>query len=155
MLSPYTISTEEIQSNFWKLDYGLVITNACDSTDITYRNYQKEFKTNEIVSYSSLFMLNGKGSSITVNWPIKDIISYLFSYLFYEILSQGIDYQSAYNLALIKVYELKREDIIQIISSIDDERIRKQKLNLFSNQGNEYPLRNAYCYGCFIFTSLL
>lgn len=153
--SSNTISTEEIQSNFWKLNYGLVITNACDSSDISFRNYQKYFKTNEIISYSSLFMLNRKSSSITVNWPIKDILSYIFSYIFYEMLVQGSDYQSAYNLTLVRIFDLTKEEVLQIISSIKDESKRKEKQELFNHSNNKYLLRDPYCYGSFVFTSLL
>ncbi len=153
--SENSLTVETIQSEFWKLNHRIVLTNACDSADISFRNYQKIFLTNELISYSSLFMLNGKSSSIAVNWPIKDIMSFVFSYLYYEFLSKGNSYQLAYGLTITKIYDLTRDELISIISTIEDEDLRREKLRLFANSHNIYPLRNAYCYGAYIFTGLV
>lgn len=154
-LSSDTISIQDIQEEYWKLNYDIVITNACDSANTSSRNYQKQFLTNEIISYGSLFLLNRKSSSITVNWPIKDLISYIFSHLYYKYLGDHNNYKAAYSKSLVSLYDMKKEDVIKILLLIDDEQIREEKLKIFRFSKSEYPFRNPYCYAAFTYTTLL
>lgn len=154
-LSENSLWFEEIQSNFWKLDYSLCINASCDSSDFTSRNYQRIFNTNELIGYSTLFLMNRKSSAISVNWPIKDIVSYTFSNIFYKNLKEKCSIERAYTLSLINIMELEKQELMEIICSIGDDVIREQKLRLVDAIQYKHPFRSPYCYGAFTINSLI
>ncbi|MDU6483463.1 MAG: hypothetical protein E6538_15890 [Paeniclostridium sordellii] len=57
-ISKDSLSFEEIQRSFWKLNYSLCINASCDSADFTNRNFQRNFRTNELIGYPTLFLMN-------------------------------------------------------------------------------------------------
>lgn len=154
-LSENSLWFEEIQGNFWKLDYSLCINASCDSADFTNRNFQRTFNTNELIGYSTLFLMNRKSSAMSVNWPIKDIASYTFLHIFYNNLRETGSIERAYTLSLINLMELEKDRLRDIICGINDDTIRKEKLRLVDSISVKHPFRDPYCYGAFTINSLI
>jgi len=154
-LSKNSVSLEEIQRVFWEYNYNTVVLNACDTSDITNRNYFKSFKTNEVISYSSIFLLNRKSEVISTSWPVSDIVAYIFSFIFYKNLSKGYSLASAYSLSIVNLFGITKDEILKILSHIKNNRVKEQEINQFINLKGKYPFRNLYCYGGYILNSLL
>lgn len=153
--SKNSIWFEEIQQNFWKLNYSLFINASCDSSDFTNKNNQRIFETNELIGYSTLLLLNRKSNVISVNWPIKDIITYTFFHIFYRNLAKNYSIERAYMLSLVALISLDKHEFKNIISGINDEVTREQKLKLIDQIPNEFPFSNPYCYGAFTMNGLI
>lgn len=146
---------EMLQRYCWKYNYNLVVNNFCDSANITYKNYFKSFKTNEIISYSTILLLNRKSQIISVSWPIKDIVSYVFMAIYYYNLSKSTSIEEAYINSMIKMYYLTKDELFEIISKIKEPKLREEKQKMISYINSQYPFRNPYMYGGFILTSLI
>ena len=150
-----SIYLELLQKYFWKCNYSLVVNNFCDSANITFKNYFKLFKTNEIISYSTIFLLNRKSQIISVSWPIKDIVSYVFIAIYYQNLSKSINVEQAYINSIINMYYLTKDEVFEIISKIEEPKLKEEKQRMVSYINGEYPFRNPYMYGAFILNSLI
>ncbi|MGA4722226.1 CHAT domain-containing protein [Fictibacillus nanhaiensis] len=154
-LSKNSLSFDEIQQNFWKLNYSLCINASCDSSDFTNKNNQRIYDTNELIGYSTLFLLNRKSNVISINWPIKDILSYAFSHILYSNLAENYSIERAYTLSLVTLLNLDKDELKNIMSGINDKVIREQKLKLIDNIQSKFPFRDPYCYGAFTMNSLI
>lgn len=150
-----SIHLELLQRYCWRYNYSLVVNNFCDSANVTYRNYFKSFKTNEIISYSTVFLLNRKSQIISVSWPIKDIVSYVFISIYYYNLSKSNNIEQAYINSIINMYDLTKDELVKIISNIEDPKLKEKKQIMISYINDEYPFRNPYMYGAFILNSLI
>lgn len=147
------ITIAEIQADAWKLPYSLVFINACNTANIAFKNYQKYFATNEIIGYSTAFMLNGKSDVIGADWPVMDLTAYVFATLFYQALVDNFCYKMAYNKAIAQLYDLDVSATVNILNQIQDEELRKQKLLMLERCSTANPFRDAYNYGCYRMTS--
>ena len=153
-LSSNSITLEGIQRNFQNNKYSLVVLNACDSSDKTQKNTHKSFVSNELIGFSSTLLLNQTSVNTSLLWPLKDIVCFIFSSLFYNNLKNNINIQEAFYSTIYKLKNLTNRECIEIIETISDKDIRESKLNIFK-KSNTLPFDSIYCYGVFNFQSLL
>ena len=149
------LSLEEIHWHFWKYNYELAIINSCDSSDKTSRNFFRIFKSNELIGYSSSFLLNRKASVISLGWPTMDVVCFVFSFLLYKNLSINKNIHYSYFLSLIDLIDLDIDGTIDILSNIQNDELRNNKLENFKNTKQRHPFNTPYCYGAFILSCLL
>ena len=153
-LSSNSITLEDIQRNLQNNKYSLVVLNACDSSDKTQKNTHKSFVSNELIGFSSTLLLNQTSVNTSLLWPLKDIICFIFSSLFYANLKSSTSIQEAFYITIYKLKNLTSSDCIEIIKTISDKDIRESKLNVFK-KSSTLPFDSIYCYGVFNFQSLL
>ena len=153
-MSDNNLSFDMIQSHIWTFKYNSVFLNICDSHDIANHNLFKFFDTNEMISYSSTFLLNRKSSIISTLWSVKDILSFFYSYLYYKNLALGLKPSYAYLKATIGLYELNKNECLNILDSIENEILRNKKKNIMKNCP-AHPFRNIYSYGAYTISGLL
>ncbi|PEY63942.1 hypothetical protein COJ41_11900 [Bacillus thuringiensis] len=154
-LSKNSFSFEKIQRDFNKYDYKVVFLSMCDSSDQTNNNYFKTFRTEESISFPSLMLLNGKSIVISINWPILDIIPYVFTYYFLEEIKKTNAVVTAFNKAQIKLYNMTTKELLNILDCISDENLKEQKKNMFRMQDeNNCPFKHPYIYGAFTLSTL-
>jgi hypothetical protein len=153
-LSNNSITLEGIQRNFQNNKYSLVVLNACDSSDKTQKNTHKNFVSNELIGFSSTLLLNQTSVNTSLLWPLKYIICFIFSNLFYTNLKSNINIQEAFFTSIYKLKNLTSSDCIEIIETISDKDLRESKLSIFK-KSSTLPFDTLYCYGVFNFQSLL
>ncbi|QPQ29392.1 tetratricopeptide repeat protein [Lysinibacillus sp. JNUCC 51] len=155
-LSENSLSFAKIQNEFHNYDYQLILLSMCDSSDSLDRAFKKTYLTNELISFPLLFLLNQKSVVISFNWPIIDIVPYVFSYLFFKIYKIEKNLYKTFNQALLGLYELTAEELINILENIDDENIRNKKVNLFNSMEKSFrPFNHSYIFGAITLNSLI
>lgn len=154
--SDKSLSFAEIQTKFNKFDYQLVLLSACDSSDSLNSAFNKTYDTNELISFPLIFLLNQKSVVISFNWPIIDIVPYVFSSLFLEIYQIEQDFYRTFNKTQLSLYELTVENLLRILENIEDENIRTQKMYLFKKMEKSMcPFNDFYILGAITFSSLI
>ncbi|MGA5658045.1 tetratricopeptide repeat protein [Bacillus bombysepticus] len=154
-LSKNSFSFAEIQRRFNKYDYKVVFLSMCDSSDQTNNNFFKAFGTDESISFPSLMLLNRKSIVISINWPILDIIPYVFTYYLLEEIQKTNVVVTAFNKAQIKLYNMTIKELLNILDCISDKDLREKKKNMFKAQEeNNCPFKNPYIYGAFTLSTL-
>lgn len=154
-LSKNSFSLEKIQKEFNKYNYKIVFLSMCDSSDQTNNNLFKKFRTDESISFPSLMLLNRQSIIISINWPILDIIPYIFTYCFLEELHKTNVVVTAFNKAQIKLYNMTIKEILNVLDCISDENLKEQKKNMFrSLEKNNCPFKHPYIFGAFTLSTL-
>lgn len=152
--SSNSITLEDLQLNLQNDIYSLVVLNTCDSSDKIQRNTHKSFVSNELIGFSSTLLLNQISVNTSLLWPLKDIICFIFSNLFYANLKSNISIQKAFFITICMLKNLTSSDCIEILKTITDKDIRESKLSVFK-KSSSLPFESIYCYGVFNFQSLL
>lgn len=146
---------EEIQRNFWKYNYQMAVVNACHASDPTVQRMGEPMKTDDIIGYPSMLLLNRRSRVISPLWGTLDVVGFLMSYFLSERLSQGHSSSTAYSMAIARMYEITREDLLSTLSKIESPTLREQKLRQFGRSREPYPLRHPFCYGAYALHTML
>lgn len=165
-LDPFFISTskdssknsmwlETLQRKADELHLSLVVLNGCNTATTGNRNYFKNFLTNEKVGLTSAFLLNRKCSVIATQWNEPDVIGYIFTSIFYEILSKHDKAEKAFILTLTALYELTKEGMIELLKKINDKNLSEERIDKIKNLVIDFPFRSPYFLGLFQYHSLL
>ena len=154
-ISKNSFSLEKIQRDFNEFDYKITFLSMCDSSDMLNSNFFKHFKTDEGISYPSLFLLNQKSVVISINWPILDLIPYIFThYLLIELGKKGIF--EAFCSAQIQLYTMNVSELLDILENIEDKQLRIKKKDMFKYANpSSHPFRHPYIFGAFTLSSLI
>lgn len=154
-LSKNSFSLAQIQLEFNEFDYKIVFLSMCDSSDQLNKTFMKKFETNEAISYPSLFMLNQKSIVISINWPMLDLIPYVFTHILLTELKTETIFV-AFNKTLVKLYDINISELLDILNNIDDEALKNKKKEMFKYQNPlNHPFRDPYIFGAFTLTSLI
>jgi len=153
--SKNSIWLESVQREAHRLNFKLVFLNGCNTGTTSNKNYFKNFFTNEKVGLSSAFLLNRKCSVIATQWNEPDIIGYIFTSLFYKRFACHQDEDRAFILALLDMYELTKENALELIKNIQNESVQQKWKGALNQSQSEIVFRNTYILGMFQYHSLL
>ena len=150
-----SLNVISIQRDFWRCPYSLAFLNACYTSIITSRNYQRQFKTNEIISYPTLMLLNRRSRVVASQWATFDTAAYVFTNFFYGHIRGGRTAESAYASALVDLYDADKAAILEVLNDIADPRVREETTARVGGLEREHPFRHPVCYGTYTLYSLL
>jgi tetratricopeptide (TPR) repeat protein len=150
-----SLSVNMIQQHFWRFPYALAVLNACHTSIITSHNYQRQFKTNEIISYPTLLLLNRRSQVVASQWVTFDTAAYVFTNFFYGHIRGGRTPAYAYASALVDLYDADKAAVLKVLEQIADPQARADAAGRISGLKREHPFRHPFCYGTYIFHSLL
>jgi len=144
-----------IQKHFWAYPYSLAVLNACHSSVTTSHNYQQQFRTNELINFATLLLLNRRSKVIAAQWTTFDVVAYFFIYAFYKHVRAGASFTEAYGKALAEMHDADKESVLGVLANIEDPKVRGEKVEMIRNSKAPYPFRDEYCYGAYLIHSLL
>lgn len=150
-----SISIPDIQNIASKSNYNFVCINCCYGGEFLNRNFFKEFKTNELIGYSTVFMLNGKAAVIAPKWPVMDLVAVFFTELLYRNISKGLDFSKSYIKAIKELYNLDIENSRKVAMKISQDEIREKVLLMLERCPVSYPFKNIVDVGVYNFFELL
>ncbi|MFE0344963.1 hypothetical protein ACFW0L_25170 [Priestia megaterium] len=154
--STLSFSFQDIQREFYHYNYQVVFLSMCDSSNYSNRNFFKDYKTNENIGFPSLFLLNAKSIVISINWPILDIIPFVFTYYLFTELNITSNIERAFNKTLVNLCNMNKLELIKILNYIPDSQLREKKKRMFENMDDNYlPFKDPYIYGAFTLSKLL
>lgn len=149
------LSVYAIQKHFWRCPYSLAVLNACHTSVITSHNYQRQFKTNEIISYPTLMLLNRRSRVVASQWATFDTAAYVFTNFLYGHIRDGRTASSAYASALVDLYDADKAVVLRVLSNISDQRVREEAMGRISGLPRAHPFRHPFCYGTYVLHSLI
>ena len=135
--------------------HSLVVLNSCHAASSANRNHFQAFKSNENISFPSIFLLNRKSMVVAPVWAVPDLAAFAFSVFLYRRLSEGASSAQAYSFAVAEFFDATKADIISAIEQISDQGLRQRKVQLIQNDCSEHPFRRPYCYGAYRLHCLL
>jgi hypothetical protein len=150
-----SLSLQMIQRHYWTFPYSLAVLNACHSSVTTSHNYQKQFRTNEMINYATLLLLNRRSEVMAAQWTTFDVAAFFFIYVFYKHVRAGSSFTAAYGKALVEMYDSDKASVMGILTNIRDPKVRAEKVDMMGNSKALYPFRDEYCYGAYLIHSLL
>jgi hypothetical protein len=104
---------------------------------------------------SSAFLLNRHCTVIGTQWNEPEIVSYIFTALFYKRLQKQPSAVNTFILSVVDLYELTKNATIELLMAIEDSTIRDQKINLIERTNTDFPFRSVYTLGMFQCYSLI
>lgn len=140
----HVINTATIQREFINLPYSLVLINSCHGTSSLPKG-----PSYDMVSFPILMLMNKKSSVIASSWKTLDKISYLFSHALFEMIKKNPGIDSAYMEALLKLATMDGDQAFDILTGIEDEKIREIIITGSSKENLNQMLHHPYCYGTF------
>lgn len=140
----HVINTATIQREFINLPYSLVLINSCHGTSSLPKG-----PSYDMVSFPILMLMNKKSSVIASSWKTLDKISYLFSHVLFEMIKKNPGIDSAYMEALLKLATMDGDQAFDILTGIEDEKIREIIITGSSKENLNQMLHHPYCYGTF------
>lgn len=146
---------EEIQRSFWQYNYQMAIVNVCYASDPTIQRMGEPMKTDDIIGYPSMLLLNRRSRVIAPLWGTFDIVGFIMSYFFAEGLSQDHSSSVAYSMAVARMFDITREELLSTLAKIEDPTLREQKLQQFGRSKDPHPLQHPYCYGAYALHTML
>jgi hypothetical protein len=146
---------EFIQRESFQLNLSFVFLNGCNTAATANRNYFKGFSTSERTGLSSAFLLNRHCTVIGTQWNEPEIVSYIFTALFYKRLQKQPSAVNTFILSVVDLYELTKNATIELLMAIEDSTIRDQKINLIERTNTDFPFRSVYTLGMFQCYSLI
>lgn len=150
----HSIRLADIQSEFWRYRYMLAILNVCDGASTTLLVKGRPLVTDELIGYPAVFLLNRSSAVIAPLWPVSDILAFVFSYQLYRHLAGGETPEVAHNRTIAELWEIDRDAVSNILSSIEDLTLRERFKAAVLN-GPVYPFRHPYHLGGYLVHTLL
>jgi hypothetical protein len=150
-----SLSVPIIQKHFWPFSYSLAVLNACDSSVTTSHNYQKQFRTNEMINYATLLLLNRRSQIIAAQWSTFDVAAYFFIFVFYKHVRAGSSFLAAYGKAVAEMHDADKTLVLDTLTNIQDPKVKAEKIAIISDSKEAHPFRDEYCYGAYLIHSLL
>lgn len=145
---------DSVQREIIYMNLNLIILNGCNTGTTVSRNYFKNHSTNERAGLSSVFLLNRQSAVIATQWNEPEIISYIFSVIFYKRLEEHNIVAKSFILSIVDLYELNKQDIIHLLETIEDVDLRKSKIDYIKG-APDFPFRNSYFLSLFQYVALL
>jgi CHAT domain-containing protein len=133
--------------------HKLVFLNSCFSADVLNWNAVTGFRTNEQIGLPAIFLLNRHACVIASCWSTFDVSAYVFTYLFYSNLANGIEPAIAFSKAAADLFDISSDQVYDVLETVADEKVRRSKQRPFANPGQ--PFRHPYISGTYQFIALL
>jgi hypothetical protein len=149
----FGLSVSSLQTVAWTTPHQIVFLNACFTADTLNWNVFQGFKTNEQIGLPSTLLLNRRAVVIASSWTTFDVAGYLVAAKFYGNLRHDAEPDIAFAKALAELVEMTSEELVDLLSGIQDERLRTEKQRLFADGAQ--PFRHPYVNGTYQFISLL
>ena len=146
---------ESIQRESYRLNLDFVVLNGCNTGATANRNYFKGFSTSERTGLSSAFLLNRHCTVIGTQWNEPEIVSYIFSALFYKRIQEQPSVINAFILSLVDLYELTKNATITLLEKIEDTILKNKKISMIKRSDTDFPFRSVYTLGMFQCFSLI
>lgn len=146
---------ESIQRESFQFNLDFVVLNGCNTGATANHNYFKGFSTSERTGLSSAFLLNRHCTVIGTQWNAPEIVSYIFSALFYKRVQEQPSVVSAFILSLVDIYELTKNSTIMLLEEIEDAILKEQKISMIKRSNTDFPFRSVYTLGMFQCYSLI
>ncbi|WP_214071838.1 CHAT domain-containing protein [Mucilaginibacter sp. dw_454] len=141
--------------NFHTARHRLYLMNSCNAADTINGNLFNIQTTHEITGFITILMQNQKAMIIAPQWPLMDILAYVFSSLFYNDLAQHHDIKKAFSKAIYVLATADRPFFISLLEHIGDQHIKAQKIDLLQKVTDDLPFSNLFFYSAFNLYSLL
>ncbi len=157
MAGPYgksVMSLDAIQQSAYRWPHRLVLLGTCHSGGFVNRNFQGRFKSHELMGFPTVFLLNGKCEVLAASWAIMDRFNILLTTLFARELDQS-PAATAFSTALAKLFEMPKEAVLELLSSIQGSDDSLQPEALASLESVDALRRKAFCYGAYQIYTLL
>jgi len=146
---------ESIQRESFQLNLDFVVLNGCNTGVTANRNYFKNFSTSERTGLSSAFLLNRHCTVIGTQWNEPEIVSFIFSALFYKRIQEQPSVVNAFILSLVDMYELTKDATIILLEEIKEDILKEQKISFIKKSYTDFPFRSVYTLGMFQCYSLI
>jgi tetratricopeptide (TPR) repeat protein len=146
---------ESVQREAHNLQFKLVFLDGCNTGTTSNWNYYREFKTNEKVGLSSVFLLNRRCIVVATQWNEIEIASFVYSSLFYRHLKDSRNSVKAFAMALVDLYELDIKGAVVVFQGILSDSLREKRCSALLKSTSPHPFRSAYFIGMFQCHSLL
>lgn len=143
------LSYENLQSYSYKMNYKLVLLNACYGGALVNRNYFKLFRTHELLGYPQAFLLNRKSTVIAASWTIVDRYNALMMHNFSNYIKVHSPSKS-YGMSLAKAFEMSVSEIKSALNEVSSEA-----LVLPSDKNLDLIRRQPFCFATYQIYTLL
>ncbi len=155
------INTGNIQSNFYNLNYKLVIINSCHSSsslsrkqiNLTDSNSElNQLKTFDTFSFPIILLLNRKSYNISSIWKTFDKFSFILSHNISKNLTENNNIEKSFSKAIATIINLDESNIHENLKGVSEN----EKLSILENiKGLEQMMKHPYSYATYQLYSLL
>lgn len=145
------MSLAALQEAAFRWPHRLVVLGTCHSGGLVNHNYQKSFRSHDLMGFPTVFLLNGQSDVLAASWAILDRFNLLFTTLFAPGLHKASAALAA-SSALAKLVELPKEALPDLL------------LRAFPPDFDTSPFvlsqldnlrRQPFCYGAYQIYTLL
>lgn len=153
--SPHPIEISAPQQHAYRLRLRLALLNSCYSGSVSARNYQREFRSSDAVSFPAFLLLNGRSIACAGQWRTSDTVSYLFSCGVGRALQNGLSPAAAIASSIASTAALTRGEAIAILDTITAPDDREGAIRRLEAAPENGPFSHPYLSGAFTIHSLL
>ncbi|ALJ15312.1 hypothetical protein [Sphingopyxis macrogoltabida] len=151
----HPISISSLQAHGDRLNVRVVILNACYSGSGSAKNFQRQFRTSDMVSYPAFSLLNGRTIACAGGWRTSDTAGFLFTWLVGKALGAGLGPAAAMSSAIGSLPEMTRDEAIAALEEIDDPVDRQAAIERLDQAPASGPFSHPYLSGALTIHGLL
>ncbi|MCU4539211.1 hypothetical protein KTI96_18885 [Acinetobacter bereziniae] len=140
----HIINVPTLQRISPNLSIRLAMVNTCFAGSKSRRNFQKNFCTNDSLTFPSLFLLNRRAVAYAAAWKVFDLVSFIISYLVGQGLKLGFEPSNAITRAIAIIPNMSCEDIKQILIENLSESIVANTTKSFPTDPNQKLFSSPY-----------
>jgi tetratricopeptide (TPR) repeat protein len=144
------MSVSRLQQAAYLWPHRLAVLGTCHSGGLVNRNFQKSFKSHDLMGFPSVFLLNGMAEVVAASWAIIDRFNLMFTSLFAPAL-RDMRPAAAVSHALASLIDMSDDDLQARLNATfpADHPILQavSQLNVLRRQ--------PYCYGAYQTYTLL
>lgn len=145
--SRHIIGVEALQMHAPDFQARLVMLNACHSGSGLARNYQRRFRSSDLVTYPALFTLNRRAIVSAGAWAMSDTVSFLHTKLTSDGLRNGLKPFEALARSIATLPQITKAEAHTILSQVPDDNAREEALKRISSGPNKGMFSQPYVSG--------
>lgn len=140
-----------LQAVSFRWGHRLVVLGTCHSGGMVNRNYQKDFRSHDLMGFPTVFLLNGQSEVLAASWAILDRFNVLLTALFAPGLGESTPARAA-GTALAKLVDLPKEALQNLLNRAFPGALEKEPMFL---EQMDNLRRQPFCYGAYQTYTLL
>ncbi|WP_243614828.1 tetratricopeptide repeat protein [Shimia aestuarii] len=145
--SRHIIGVEALQMHAPDFQARLVMLNACHSGSGLARNYQRRFRSSDLVTYPALFTLDRRAIVSAGAWAMSDTVSFLHTKLASDGLRNGMKPYEALARSIATLPQLTKAEARTILSQVPDENVREEAIKRISSGPSKGMFSQPYVSG--------
>ncbi|TIO04395.1 hypothetical protein [Mesorhizobium sp.] len=153
--SRHLISVESLQRDAPDLNLSVVVLNACYSGSGSSRNYQRSFRTSDLVTFPSLFLLNRRAVVAAAAWKTSDTAGFLYASLVGSRLKQGFEPSRGMASSIVNLRRMSKSEALSFLDFVSNDKDRSAARARIAKAPKDGLFSNPYLSGGFAVHGLL